>query len=136
MSEFSLKKYAVERAKQAESFVIRYAIAAGVGGIAVSMVYSHAEEKQDRAIQAVKENFTANGRCLNNTTYDESDGAVIDFIKIGDTDTVRIMPKDANAHKTSVLFITEVDNGWYGPGDSKTASFLIKRGCENIPSAQ
>lgn len=135
MSEFSLKKYAKERARKVESFVARYALAVGIGGLAVSMVYSHAEEKQDNAIKAVKENFMAKDKCLDDTAYDTSNGAIIDFVEVGDTDTVRIMPKDANAHKTSVLFITEVDNGWYGFGDNRTAAFLVKHGCEGIPDS-
>lgn len=133
MSEFSIKKYAKEQAKHAESFAFRYGAAALVGGVIVSMAYSRAEEKQDRAIEAVKENFIAKDRCLDDTAYDTSNGAIIDFIEVGDTDTVRIMPKDANAHKTSVLFITEADNGWYGFGDNRTAAFLLKQECDGIP---
>lgn len=104
------------------------------GGLAVSMVNARQDGKENGAVDEVKVNFMSHGKCLDDTIYDTSKGAVIDFTEVGDTNIVRIMPKAPNTHNPSVLLITEADNGWYGFADNRTGAFLVKQECEDIPT--
>lgn len=76
---------------------------------------------------------TENGNCLDGSPYDPEEGALINTHRIDEADALAVMPRDANSHRPSVLFLIINNNGISQPSlsplDFATGGFLANAGC-------
>ncbi len=97
-------------------------------GMSVAAIYT-----VETPIDKYKNNFTDDGKCLDGTVYDEEKGADVTLETENGAQVVRVVPDAANTHTPAVLYITEIDKGWFGFGDHQTGIYLTEKNCENVP---
>jgi len=81
--------------------------------------------------EAVYENgFTDDGKCLDQTPYDPSEGAMVNLnhSNKADADILSVVPLQANFLTPAVLFFT-VDGGQINFADYRTGGLLVDRQC-------